>query len=117
VDADGFLFIEGRSDDTIIRGGENIAPAEIEDVLLTHPAVAEAAVVGVPDEEWGQRLAAAVVLRAGTDAGEDELRDWVRERLRSSKTPDVIAFRPDLPHTDTGKLLRRAVLADLAAGV
>jgi acyl-CoA synthetase (AMP-forming)/AMP-acid ligase II len=117
VDADGFLFIEGRSDDTIIRGGENIAPAEIEDVLLTHPAVAEAAVVGVPDEEWGQRLAAAVVLRAGTDAGEDELRDWVRARLRSSKTPDVIAFRPDLPHTDTGKLLRRAVLADLAAGV
>jgi acyl-CoA synthetase (AMP-forming)/AMP-acid ligase II len=113
VDDDGYLFIEGRSDDTIIRGGENIAPAEIEDVLLTHPAVAEAAVVGVPDDEWGQRLAAAVVARPGTAVTQDELRDFVRERLRSSKTPDVIAFRAELPHTDTGKLLRRAVLVDL----
>ncbi len=113
VDDEGYLFIEGRSDDTIIRGGENIAPAEIEDVLLTHPAVVQAAVVGLPDEEWGQRLAAAVVLRPGTSAGEEELRTFCKERLRSSKTPDLIAFRDDLPLTDTGKLLRRAVLADL----
>jgi acyl-CoA synthetase (AMP-forming)/AMP-acid ligase II len=113
VDDEGYLFIEGRSDDTIIRGGENIAPAEIEDVLLTHPAVVQAAVVGLPDEEWGQRLAAAVVLRPGTSADEEELRTYCKERLRSSKTPDLIAFRDDLPLTDTGKLLRRAVLADL----
>jgi acyl-CoA synthetase (AMP-forming)/AMP-acid ligase II len=113
VDDDGYLFIEGRSDDTIIRGGENIAPAEIEDVLLTHPAVLQAAVVGLPDEEWGQRLAAAVVRRPDVDVSEDELRAYCKERLRSSKTPDVIAFRDDLPLTDTGKLLRRAVLADL----
>jgi acyl-CoA synthetase (AMP-forming)/AMP-acid ligase II len=113
VDDDGYLFIEGRADDTIIRGGENIAPAEIEDVLLRHPAVREAAVVGLPDDEWGQRLAAAVVCRAGSSVEGEELRAWVRDRLRSSKTPDVIAFREELPHTPTGKLLRREVLADL----
>ena len=113
VDDDGYLFIEGRSDDTIIRGGENIAPAEIEDVLLSHPGVLEAAVVGLPDEEWGQRLAAAIVRRPDATVTTDELRAYARERLRSSKTPDLIAFRDDLPHTDTGKLLRRAVLADL----
>ena len=113
VDEDGYLFIEGRADDTIIRGGENIAPAEVEDVLLAHPAVLEAAVVGVPDEEWGQRLAAAVVLRPGAVATPDELRDHAREHLRSSKTPDVIALRDELPHTATGKLLRRQVLDDV----
>ncbi len=113
VDEEGYLFVEGRADDTIIRGGENIAPAEVEDVLLQHPAVAQAAVVGLPDEEWGQRLAAAVVLRPGTELDADGLRAFARDRLRSSKTPDLIAFRDDLPMTDTGKLLRRVVLADL----
>jgi acyl-CoA synthetase (AMP-forming)/AMP-acid ligase II len=116
VDEEGYLFVEGRADDTIIRGGENIAPAEVEDVLLAHPAVAQAAVVGLPDEEWGQRLAAAVVLRPGTEVDAEALRAFARERLRSSKTPDVIAFRDDLPMTDTGKLLRRVVLADLVEG-
>jgi len=114
-DDQGYLFIEGRTDDTIIRGGENIAPAEIEDVLLAHPEVADAAVVGVPDDEWGQRIEAAVVLRSGAGAGPDELRDHCREHLRGSKTPDRIVLRSSLPHTDTGKLLRRAVLADLIA--
>ena len=114
VDADGYLFIEGRADDTIIRGGENIAPAEIEDVLAEHPAVLEAAVIGVPDDEWGQRIAAVVVLGDGADADADELREWVRARLRSSKTPDVVTFRAELPRTDTGKLLRRDLLAELA---
>lgn len=116
VDDDGYLFIEGRSDDTIIRGGENIAPAEIEDVLLSHQAVGSCAVVGLPDDEWGQRIAAAVVLRPGATADADELQAWCRVSLRSSKTPDVIVFRHELPVTDTGKLLRRVVLADLLAG-
>ena len=115
VDDEGYLFIEGRSDDTIIRGGENVAPAEVEDVLLTHPAVRTCAVVGLPDDEWGQRIAAAVVLREGASADADELQAWCRATLRSSKTPDVIAFRDELPVTDTGKLLRRVVLADLLA--
>ena len=77
--------------------------------------MADVAVVGLPDEEWGQRLAAAVVRREGATVDADELREWARARLRSSKTPDLIAFRDELPHTDTGKLLRRVVLADLDA--
>lgn len=117
LDDAGYLFIEGRDDDTIIRAGENIAPAEIEDVLLTHADVVDAVVVGVPDEQWGQRLAAAVVLRPGGTADDEELREWVRARLRSAKTPDVVAVRDELPRTDTGKLLRRVVLQDLLATV
>jgi len=113
IDDEGFLFIEGRADDTIIRGGENIAPAEVEDVLLRHPEVLDVAVVGLPDEEWGQRLAAAVVTRPGAAVDEAALKAFAREHLRGSRTPDVVAFRAELPHTDTGKLLRRAVLADL----
>jgi acyl-CoA synthetase (AMP-forming)/AMP-acid ligase II len=115
VDEEGYLFVEGRADDTIIRGGENIAPAEVEDVLMQHPAVAAAAVVGLPDEEWGQRIGAAVVVRSGEAVDADALRGWVRGALRSSRTPDVIAFRSELPVTETGKLLRREVLADLLA--
>lgn len=115
MDVDGYLYIEGRADDTIIRGGENIAPAEIEAVLLSHPAVAEACVVGPPSDEWGQTLAAAVVLRDGAVATGEELRTLVRARLRGSKTPETIVFRESLPHNDTGKLLRRVVLAELTA--
>ena len=116
VDADGYLFIEGRADDTIIRGGENIAPAEIEDVLRRHDSVLDVAVVGVPDDEWGQEIAAVVVLGDGIEATDDmafELHEFCKQHLRSSKTPRVIEFRPELPHTPTGKLLRREVLADL----
>jgi len=114
LDGEGYLFIEGRADDTIIRGGENIAPAEIEDVLLTHPAVNEAVVVGVPDEEWGQRIVAFVVHTSGAAVpGEDELKRWVKDRLRSSKTPDSVVSREELPKTDTGKLLRRVLLTEL----
>jgi acyl-CoA synthetase (AMP-forming)/AMP-acid ligase II len=117
LDAEGYLYIEGRADDTIIRGGENIAPAEIEDVLLAHPGITEAVVVGVPDPEWGQRLVAVVVV-SGPVSGpvsvdEAALREWVRARLRSSKTPDAILFRAELPKTETGKVLRRTLLAEL----
>lgn len=113
IDEAGFLFIQGRADDTIIRGGENIAPAEIEAVLEQHPAVSEAAVVGIPDEEWGQRIAAVVVLRGSESATTDGLRDFARERLRGSKTPDIIQLVAELPRTDTGKLLRRSLVSDL----
>jgi acyl-CoA synthetase (AMP-forming)/AMP-acid ligase II len=114
LDADGFLFLEGRLDDVIVRGGENLSPGEIEDALRDHAAVADCAVVGVPDEQWGEAVAAAVVLREGTRANADELRAWVRERLRSSRVPQRIEFRDALPYTETGKLLRRRVRADLA---
>jgi len=115
VDEDGYLFVEGRTDDTIIRGGENIAPAEIEDVLLEHPAVVDAVVFGVPDEHWGQDIAAAVVFRAGGTVSTEELREWARTRLRGSKTPALIVVRDALPQTATGKILRRELLADLLA--
>jgi acyl-CoA synthetase (AMP-forming)/AMP-acid ligase II len=115
VDEDDYLFVEGRSDDTIIRGGENIAPAEIEEVLLAHPDIAECAVVGVPDDEWGQRIAAVVILRDGAALDADAVQAHTRAALRGSKTPDVVVFADALPHTETGKLLRRVVLADLQA--
>jgi acyl-CoA synthetase (AMP-forming)/AMP-acid ligase II len=115
VDDDGYLFVEGRTDDTIIRGGENIAPAEIEDVLLDHPAIAEAAVVGIPDEHWGRVIAAAVVLRPGQAIAAEKLRRWARNRLRGSKTPALVVIREALPQTSTGKVLRRELLAELLA--
>ena len=93
VDHEGYLFIEGRADDTIIRGGENIAPAEIEDVLARHPAVTDVVVVGVPDDEWGQKIAAVVVLAPGADLDAGALQAFAREHLRSSKTPEVVEFR------------------------
>jgi fatty-acyl-CoA synthase len=113
LDDAGFLFVEGRLDDVIVRGGENLSPGEIEDVLVTHPAVAEAGVIGIPDDEWGETVAAAVVLEPGAEAGVAELQDWVRERLRSSRTPAVVEFRDALPYNETGKLLRRVLRTEL----
>ncbi|MER6808174.1 long-chain fatty acid--CoA ligase [Spirillospora sp. NPDC000708] len=115
LDEDGYLFVEGRIDDTIIRGAENIAPAEIEDVLLRHPGVADAAVVGVPDEEWGQRVEAVVVPLPGADLDGETLRAYARERLRGSRTPDRIALWTELPRTPTGKIVKRDVVAGLTA--
>jgi acyl-CoA synthetase (AMP-forming)/AMP-acid ligase II len=116
LDRHGFLYLAGRTDDTIIRGAENIAPAEIEEVLLGHLDVVDAAVVGVADQEWGQRIEAAVVLRAGVVQDAEGLRRYVRDRLRGSKTPDRIVFWPDLPRTETGKLIRRQVVNRIVAG-
>ena len=112
-DEGGYLFVEGRLDDVIVRGAENISPGEIEDVLIRHPDVAEVAVIGVPDPEWGEVVAAVVVRRAGTECGEDELKEWVRRHLRSSKTPAIVEFRGELPYNSTGKLLRRVLRQEL----
>ena len=113
LDAEGYLFLEGRADDVIVRGGENISPGEVEQVLLRHPAVADAAVVAVPSEEWGETVGAAVVLHGAASASAEELRQWVRSSLRSSRVPERITFRPELPYNDTGKLLRRVVREQL----
>jgi acyl-CoA synthetase (AMP-forming)/AMP-acid ligase II len=113
MDADGYLFLEGRADDVIVRGGENMSPGEIEDVLLEHEAVADVAVVGIPDEQWGEAVAAVVVRRAGKAASAEDLQGWVKQRLRSSRTPQVVEFRDELPYNETGKLLRRKVRAEL----
>ncbi|WP_157218479.1 class I adenylate-forming enzyme family protein [Flavisphingomonas formosensis] len=114
-DEAGYLFIDGRLDDVIVRGGENISPGEIEDVLRQHPAVADVAVIGAPDQEWGERIVAFAVAQ-GTIPAEAELQDWVRTRLRSTKAPQQIFFRDMLPYNETGKLLRRTLRDELAAG-
>jgi acyl-CoA synthetase (AMP-forming)/AMP-acid ligase II len=114
LDEEGYLFLEGRTDDVIVRGGENMSPGEIEDVLLDHPAVADAAVVGVPDVEWGEGVAAAVVLKENGQASAAELQDWVKKHLRSSRVPQVVRFERELPYNETGKLLRRKVKEALA---
>ncbi|GAS92502.1 class I adenylate-forming enzyme family protein [Mycolicibacterium brisbanense] len=113
LDEDGYLFIGGRSDDTIIRGGENIAPAEIEDVLVEHPAVRDVAVVGPEDPQWGQIIVAVVVPAEGASPDPDELREHVRAQLRGSRTPDRVVFRDELPTNATGKVLRRQLVDEL----
>ena len=114
VDDDGYLFIEGRADDTIIRGGENIAPAEIEDVLLEHPGVADAAVVGVPDDEWGQRHRRRRGARPRHRRRRRGAAGVVRARGCGPRRPRTwSSFRDELPRTETGKLLRRQVLDEL----
>ncbi|ORA16473.1 class I adenylate-forming enzyme family protein [Mycobacterium asiaticum] len=114
LDEEGYLFIGGRSDDTIIRGGENIAPAELEEVLIEHPHVRDVAVVGVEDPQWGQAIVAVVVPRSGVEPDPDELREYVRRSLRGSRTPDRVVFRDELPTTATGKVLRREIIENLA---
>ncbi|BDB40039.1 AMP-dependent ligase [Mycobacterium kiyosense] len=113
LDEDGFLFIGGRSDDTIIRGGENIAPAELEEVLIEHSHVRDVAVVGVDDPQWGQAIVAVVVPAVGIDPDPEELREHVRKSLRGSRTPDRVVFRDELPTTPTGKVLRREIIEGL----
>jgi long-chain acyl-CoA synthetase len=114
VDAQGYVFLEGRADDVIVRGGENISPGEVEEALLAHPAVADAVAVAIPSEQWGEAVGAAVVLKAGAKAEAAVLQQWVRERLRSSRVPERISFVSELPYNEMGKVLRRVVRADLA---
>ena len=110
LDEEGFLFLAGRADDVIVRGGENISPGEIEDVLMTHPAIADAAAVAVPSMEWGEAVGVAVVVRPGHAVpAESELRDLIKGRLRSSRVPERIAVMDTLPYNEMGKLLRREV--------
>ena len=117
VDADGYLFIHGRSDDVIIRGGENISPGEIEDVLARHPAVAAAAVVGVPDEEWGQRVVAFLEASGRERPDHDQLVAWTRQSLAGFKVPESFQFVDQLPRTDTGKVLRARLRQEPLDGV
>ncbi|HEY5384488.1 MAG TPA: class I adenylate-forming enzyme family protein [Acidimicrobiales bacterium] len=114
-DEHGFLYVDGRLDDVIVRGAENISPGEIEEVLMLHTAVAEAAVIGIPDAEWGEAVAAVVVLHPNGEVTEVDLQVWVKERLRSTKMPGVVAFRDELPYSPTGKLLRRVLRDELSA--
>ncbi len=106
-DSDGRLFVEGRDDEMIVSGGENVFPAEIEDTLARHPAVCEAAAIGVEDKDFGQRLRAFVVLEQGAEVSEDDLKDHVKRNLARYKVPREIVFLDELPRNATGKVLKR----------
>ena len=106
LDEEGRLFVEGRDDEMIVSGGENVFPGEVEDVLATHPDVAEVAVVGVPDEEWGQRLRAHVVVRRGRRLSVDDVKGHVRAHLARYKVPRDVEFVASLPRNAAGKVLK-----------
>lgn len=120
IDESGYLYVEGRADDVIIKGGENLSPSEIEDAMLRHDGVQAVAVVGVPDPDWGETVAAAVVLSPSMEGihhsdVSDQLCAWVRERLGTLKTPSRLVVYEELPTTASGKVLRRVVRDELAA--
>jgi fatty-acyl-CoA synthase len=111
-DEGGRLFIDGRDDDMIVSGGENVFPGEVEDLLAGHEAIAEAAVFGVDDEKFGQRLKAVVVTRDGSDVSADELKQFVKSNLAGYKVPRDVEFVDELPRTSTGKVLKRELQED-----
>ena len=109
MDEDGYFFIVDRKKDLIIRGGYNVYPREIEEVLYEHPAVQEAAVIGVPHDELGEEVGAAVVLKEGESVDEDELKSYVKEQVAAYKYPRKIWFTDELPKGPTGKILKREI--------
>jgi acyl-CoA synthetase (AMP-forming)/AMP-acid ligase II len=111
LDADGRLFVVGRDDEMIVSGGENVYPIEVEKTLAAHPDVAEASVIGVDDEQYGQRLAAFVVLTPDASANTDTLKQYVRENLANYKVPREITILDELPRGSTGKILRSELQA------
>jgi len=107
IDEDGYVYLAGRGDDMIIRGGENISPEEVEDVLHAHPDIEEAAVIGIPDPEWGQEPCAIVVLKQGKTTSSDEIMSFCRMRLAGFKRPKKIIFTQSLPRNTMGKVLKK----------
>jgi acyl-CoA synthetase (AMP-forming)/AMP-acid ligase II len=107
MDEEGYIYLAGRGDDLIIRGGEKISPEEVENVLYSHPAIEEAAVIGVPDPEWGQQPRAIVVLKEGQRVEPEEIIEFCRQRLSGFKRPRSVVFIDELPRTSTGKVLKR----------
>jgi fatty-acyl-CoA synthase len=112
-DSGGYLFIVDRAKDMIITGGFNVYSAEVEQVLLAHPAIGDCAVIGLPDEKWGERVTAVVQPRPGQTVTEDEVRAFVKERLGSVKAPKQVEVWPDLPRSKVGKVLKTEVKAQL----
>jgi acyl-CoA synthetase (AMP-forming)/AMP-acid ligase II len=116
IDDDGYLFVEDRIKDLVVSGGENVYPRIVEGVLFEHPAVAEAAVIGVPDERWGEAVKAVVALRPGIVCTEEDILDFCRPRLGGFERPRSIDFVDALPHTATGKVLKRVLREPYWAG-
>jgi long-chain acyl-CoA synthetase len=111
VDEDGYFFIVDRKKDLIIRGGYNVYPREVEEILYEHPKIREAAVVGVPHDEWGEEIGAAIVLHEGEELDPDEVSAYVKERIAAYKYPRIVWFLDDLPKGPTGKILKREIEA------
>jgi len=107
LDDEGYLYVRDRVKDMIVSGGENVYPREVEDVLFHHPAVADAAVIGVPDERWGETVRAVVVLRPGAQVSAESLMDFCRGRIADYKRPREVAFLDALPRNPSGKVLKR----------
>ena len=107
MDDHGYFYLAGRSTDMIIRGGENISPEEVENVLLRHPTIEECAVIGIPDEEWGEEPMAVIVLKSGQTATAEEIMNFCRAELASFKRPRSVVFTDTLPRSHVGKLLKR----------
>ena len=107
LDEDGFLYLCDRRNDMVISGGVNIYPAEIEACLVSHPAIADCAVFGVPDEDFGESLCACVQIESGHSMAEDDVRSHVREFMASYKVPKIVDIRKDLPREDSGKIFKR----------
>jgi acyl-CoA synthetase (AMP-forming)/AMP-acid ligase II len=116
IDGEGFLYIQDRVKDMIVSGGENIYPREVEDVLFQHPAVADAAVIGVPDGQFGEAVKAIVVLRDGAAATAEEIMDFCRGRLGGYKRPRSVDFVRALPRNPSGKVLKRELREPYWAG-
>jgi fatty-acyl-CoA synthase len=106
-DEGGRLFVDGRDDEMIISGGENVFPREVEDLLADHPDIEEAAVIGVEDDEFGQRLKAFCVPREGSSLAEDDVKSYVKQNLARFKVPRDVVFIAELPRNATGKVLKR----------
>lgn len=113
TDEDGYFFIVDRKKEMIIRGGENIYPREVEEVLFSHPKIAEAAVIGRPDPIWGEEVVAVIVLQPGQTLTLEEVQEFCKERMASYKAPRQVEFREDLPKTVTGKVAKKALKEDL----
>jgi long-chain acyl-CoA synthetase len=111
LDGDGYVYVHDRVKDMIVSGGENIYPAEVESALFGHPGVADVAVIGVPDEKWGEAVKAVVVAKPGKDLSEDEIRAFARERIAAYKTPKSVDFIDELPRNPSGKILKRELRA------
>ena len=109
VDDDEYIFLAGRAKDFIKRGGEMVSPEEVEQVLLAHPKVDDAAIIGVPDEDWGERVRAVIVPKTGDMPEEQELIEYCRQRLSSFKKPESVVFVDELPRNPMGKVLKRVL--------
>jgi fatty-acyl-CoA synthase len=116
LDEDGYLFIHDRVKDMIISGGENVYPAEVESAIYGHPAVLEVAVIGVPDDKWGEAVKAVCVPKPGTTIDPDDVISWARERIAGFKAPKTIDIIEALPRNASGKILRKDLRAPYWAG-